>query len=211
MIKVFLAEDHKILREGLISLLKESPGIAIVGESSNGQSAIENISALEVDVAIVDINMPRMNGLEVTKYLTENCPEVKVLVLTMLDHENYVSKMFKAGAKGYALKNIGREELLQAIKKIYYGEIYISPELASGLVQKLKMGNTRSKLGDEFSKKEIEILSLIADGLTNEEIANKLLISKRTIETYRMNLIEKTGTKNTASLIKYVMENKIIS
>ena len=211
MINVFLAEDHKLLREGLISLLNEDPEISIVGEAFDGKNAIEKISSLSIDVAIIDINMPNINGLELTVYIKENYPKMKVLVLSILDHENYVSKMFKAGATGYALKNIGKEELVQTVKKIHNGEVYISPEIASNLVQKLKVGdNTKIKVGNDFSKKEVEVLSLIADGLTNQEIADKLHIGKRTVETYRMNLIEKTGTRNTASLIKYAMENKII-
>ena len=211
MIKVFVAEDHQLLREGLISLLNEDPEIKIVGEASDGKEAIEKISTLDVDVAIMDINMPNVNGLEATTYIKNNFPDVKVLALSILDHENYVSKMFKAGATGYALKNIGKEELLQTVKRIHKGEIYISPEIASHLVEKLKTGdNRKTKLNYDFSKKEIEVLSLIADGHTNQEIADKLSIGKRTIETYRMNLIEKTGTRNTASLIKYAVENKII-
>ena len=211
MIKVFLAEDHQILREGIVNLLKDDLEIIVVGEASNGKEAIEKLSTFATDVAILDINMPLVGGLEVTKFLKKNYPSIKVLVLSMLDHENYATKMFQAGAKGYALKNIGKEELLRAIKKIHIGETYVSPEIAALLVHKLQTGFTnKSKFGEDFSKKEIEVVSLIAEGLTNHEIAEKLIISKRTIEAYRTNLIEKTGTKNTASLIKYVIENKII-
>lgn len=210
MIKLFIAEDHKILREGIIKLVNEDPEINVVGEARDGKEAIAKIKKTDIDIVILDINMPLVGGLEVSKYIRDYRPKVKILVLSMLDNELYVSKMFKAGVSGYALKNIGKEELIKAIKSIYNNEVYISPEIASYLVQRIKTKQAKTLQGEEFTKKEVNILVHISNGLTNDEIAEKLEVSKRTVEAYRTSLIIKTGTKNTASLVKYAVLNKIV-
>src|SRR6478736_515410 len=128
MIKVFIGEDHEIVRDGLKSLLTDTPGVTVVGEASNGSDVIKNIPK-DTDIVLMDINMPVMNGIETTKYLNEKMDKVNVLVLSMMDNENYVSEMFNAGAKGYMLKNTGKDELLYALNRIHDGGLYISPEI----------------------------------------------------------------------------------
>ena len=215
MIKVLLAEDHKILREGIAAMLKEEENLIIVGEAENGKQAIEKLHEQQVDVLLLDINMPEMDGIEVTKYVRENFADTKVLVLSMLEHEHYVTHMFEAGAMGYLLKSTGKDELLAAIAKVAEGEPYICHKISLNLVKRPQMtifkgpGGKSIKL--DLSRRELEILQLVAEGLTNEEIAEKTFTSKRTVETHRKNMIEKTGTRNTAALIKFAVVNGIIN
>ncbi len=212
MIKILLAEDHEILRDGLKSLLKDEPGLAIVEEAKNGKEVIEKISMTEVDIAIMDINMPIMNGLETTQYLHQNHKGVKVLVLSMMDNDKYLTHMFAAGATGYLLKSTSKEELIYAIKKVAKGGTYICSEMTLNILDKPKR-NYDSLTGHSsvyLSKRELEVLQQIAEGLTNNEIAVKLFTSRRTVETHRMNLIEKTKSKNTAALIKFAILNGFI-
>jgi DNA-binding NarL/FixJ family response regulator len=221
MIKILLVDDHKIIRDGIKSLLKEEADIQVIGEASNGRELIDMLPKVEVDVILMDINMPVMDGFETTKYVTANCPDIKVLVLSMLDHENYISRMMEVGALGYLLKNTGRDELLHAIKMVASGNTYICSDIAINLLKIINDGsvpkveepqpNLEKTTNTELSKREIEVLKLIAEGFTNAEIADKLFTSKRTIESHRQKLIEKTHAKNTAALIKYAISKGLIS
>jgi DNA-binding NarL/FixJ family response regulator len=216
MIKILLAEDHKILREGIRSLLKDESDVSVVAEAKNGYEAIERLSETEINLAILDINMPGMDGLETAKYIRKNFNSTKTMILSMMDDENYLLKGFEAGASGYLLKSTGREELLFAINKIANGECYISSEIACALMERVKenlnsgrLGSTE-KLSIELSDREKQVLELISEGLTNAEIADKIFASRRTVETYRKNLIEKTNSRNTASLIRFAIQNQLI-
>lgn len=212
MIKILLAEDHEILRDGLKSLLKDEPGLAVIEEAQNGKEAIEKIANTEIDVAIVDINMPVMNGLETTQYLREHHQNVKVLILSMMDNEKYLSQTFEAGATGYLLKSNSKEELVYAIKKVARGGTYICSEMTLNIMDRPKQDfdPLTGQCSVSLSKRELEVLLQIAEGLTNNEIAEKLYTSRRTVETHRMNLIEKTKSKNTAALIKFAILNGFI-
>ncbi|WP_223815844.1 response regulator transcription factor [Adhaeribacter rhizoryzae] len=217
LIKVVLVDDHTIIRDGIKALLRESDGVSVVGEAGNGRELIDLLPTLEADVILMDINMPEMDGFEATSYIQERFPQVKVLVLSMLDHESYIAKVFDAGANGYLLKNTGREEMVCAIRIVAKGGRYLCSEIGFNLLNKLKSPsfkpaeNTEEKQTRDLSQREIEILKLIADGLTNAEIADKIFTSKRTVETHRQNIIEKTKAKNTAALIKYAIGKGIIS
>lgn len=202
MIRVILAEDHDILRDGLQSILANDDQIKIVGEASNGKMLIDLMKTVPVDVVLMDINMPVMNGLEATQYITENYKKVKVVALSMMEHSSYLQQMLKAGAKGYVLKSTGKNELIFAIKKVMENEIYISQEMAS------KQDEKEGKV--KLTKRELQVLELLAEGLTNKEIAEKIFLSKRTVETHRKNLIVKTKSKNTSSLIKYAINEGIL-
>jgi DNA-binding NarL/FixJ family response regulator len=202
MIRVILAEDHDILRDGLQSILANDDQIKIVGEASNGKMLIDLMKTVPVDVVLMDINMPVMNGLEATEYITENYKKVKVVALSMMEHSSYLQQMLKAGAKGYILKSTGKNELISAIKKVMDNEIYISQEMAS------KQDEKEGKI--KLTKRELQVLELLAEGLTNKEIAEKIFLSKRTVETHRKNLIVKTKSKNTSSLIKYAINEGIL-
>ncbi|RDC63489.1 response regulator transcription factor [Adhaeribacter pallidiroseus] len=215
MIHILLVDDHKIIRDGIKSLLKDEATIEVVGEASNAQELIEILPEKEVDVIIMDLNMPVMDGFEGTKYIKENHPDKKVLVLSMLDNENYISKVMDAGASGYILKNTGREEMIYAITTIAAGNLFICTEIALNLLKRVqsstaKIENNGTRQPGDLSKREIEVLRLIAEGLTNAEIADKLFTSKRTIESHRQHLIEKTQAKNTAALVKFALEKGII-
>lgn len=217
LIKVVLVDDHTIIRDGIKALLHDNQEISVVGEANNGKELINLLPALNADIILMDINMPEMDGFEATSYLKEKFPEIKVLVLSMLDHESYISKVFDAGASGYLLKNTGREEMTCAIKMVAKGGRYLCSEIGFNLLNKLKsttykpVENTEEKQTRDLSQREIEILKLIADGLTNAEIADKIFTSKRTVETHRQNIIEKTKAKNTAALIKYAIGKGIIT
>lgn len=215
-IRLILVDDHTIIRDGIKALLKDKEDIVVVGEASNGKELLELIATTPADVVMMDVNMPEMDGFETTAYLKEHYENVKVLVLSMLDHESYISKILSAGATGYMLKNTGREELLCGIRIIASGGQFICSSVAINLLKKLqnpnyKPANTDEKPTRDLSQREIEILKLIADGLTNAEIADKIFTSKRTVETHRQNIIEKTKAKNTAALIKYAISKGIIS
>ncbi|WP_242927208.1 response regulator transcription factor [Pontibacter vulgaris] len=216
MVNVILTDDHKIIRDGLKSLLMNEANIKVVGEAANGNELIELLPQLDADVVLMDINMPQKDGFETTRYLKEHYPNLKVLVLSMLDSESYITKIMEAGASGYILKNAGKEELCSAIQLVAGGTPYICSDVAMGLLRKSNSdmpvsGDTSLKMNKELSRREVEVLSLIAEGFTNAEIADKLFTSKRTIETHRQNLLEKTHTKNTAMLIKYALQKGIIA
>lgn len=214
-IKVLLADDHTIVRNGIVALLEKEHDIEIVAEANNGEEVLALLkSGIETDVILTDINMPDMNGMELINTLSDGYPKIKVLVLTMLEQEKYVVKSLDAGASGYLLKNVNIDEIIFAIKQITSGYKYICTGISLKLLAQVNdryvVGSSQNKLNGDISKREIEILALIAQGFTNGEIAEKLFTSKRTIEGNRQNLLEKTGTKNTAALISFVIRNRII-
>lgn len=218
MIKVILVDDHRIIRNGLRSLLAEEPSITIVGEAENGHHLISLLQSTPVDVIIMDIKMPVMDGFDATRHVSQNFNAIKILALSMFESENYINKMMELGAQGYILKKISREELIHAIRMIASGKNYISAEITLNLLKK-NSGSPESSNGIakeeaeliELSKRELEVLKWITEGLTNAEIAEKLFTSKRTIDSHRQRIIEKTQVKNTAALVKYAVSRGIIS
>ena len=212
-IKVLLAEDHTIVRNGIVALLEKEEDIKIIAEAKNGEEVLTLLeSGVAPDVILTDINMPDMNGIELISALKISYPNIKTLVLTMLDDENHVNQSLNAGAHGYLLKNVNIDEIIFAIKQITKGYKYICTGISLNLLAQASSNpySQKIKLDVDISKREIEILNLIAQGFTNSEIADKLFTSKRTIEGNRQNLLDKTGTKNTAALINFVVRNKII-
>jgi len=211
MIRILLAEDHAILRDGLKMMLANESGMEVVAECTNGKEVQKILEKTTIDLAILDINMEGMDGLETAGYIHENFSDVKIMMLSMLDNENFVHKSFKAGAIGYVLKNTKREEFLNAVKEVAAGNPYVSHKISAAMVKKITFSIMEDqKLNLDLSKRELEILSLIAEGYTNGEMADKTFTSKRTVETHRKNLIEKTGTKNSASLVKFAIVNGLL-
>lgn len=215
MIKVLLAEDHNIVRNGIRSLLDKEADVHVVGEAIDGLEVLKKLEeGTKIDLILTDINMPQLNGLALLEELKTVSPDVKVLILSMLEHENYVLQALNSGAHGYLLKNIAEEELMFAIRHVIAGNIYVCSELVSKIVEKLsnipQENNKELKVAIDLSRREIEILLLIAEGFTNNEIAEKLFTSRRTVEGHRQNLLEKTGARNTATLIRFAVRNGII-
>lgn len=214
MIRVLLTDDHALIRDGIRSLLHSEPDITVVGQACEGQMLLDLLVSTPADVVVLDLNMPGMDGFTTIPLLRERFPEVNILILSMLDHEQYVAQALRAGALGYALKNTDRDELVYAITTVARGLPYLSTTIGLELLRKLQHpgcengGLQRANAG--LSKRELEVLQLIAEGLTNAEIADKLFTSKRTIETHRQNIIEKTQAKNTAALIKFAVSNGML-
>ncbi|WP_113662449.1 response regulator transcription factor [Pedobacter nanyangensis] len=216
-INILLADDHHLVRDGIKSLLLKYSDFNVVGEGANGIETLKIMKHAEepIDLVLADINMPEMNGLDLCKEVNQLYPKTKVIMLSMLDHEKYVSQALQVGAKGYLLKSVNEEELIFSIKQVMHNSFYVCTELAYQLLSRSLMGvrvsgkqNRQVKV--DFSSREIEILELIADGYTNLEIADKLFTSKRTVEGHRLQMISKTGVRNTAALVKYCLVNGIL-
>ena len=196
-------------------MLEKDPLLKLVGEAADGAEVLDLLSrGVIADVVITDINMPVFGGLELTEQMKEKFPVVKVIVLSALDHENIILKALKLGASGYLLKNCSPDELIFAIKHIHEHTQYICEEITSRLIRRMlsvpEIAEIREDINVDFTKRDIEILNLIAEGFTNQEIADKLFTSKRTVENHRQQLIDKTGSRNTVALIRFVMLNGII-
>jgi len=214
MLKIILAEDHNIVRNGIKVLLGAEEDFNVVGEAIDGKEVIEIIKKVDdIDVVITDINMPQMDGIELLKELRLLSPETRVIILSMLDSEKYIAQAFVEGASAYLLKNISSDELVFAIKHVSAGNRYLCSELSINLLERMINSSSLTPLIDstiEFSSREIEVLNLIAEGLTNLEMSEKLFLSKRTIEGHRQSLIEKTGSRNTAALIRFAVLNGFV-
>lgn len=216
MIRIILAEDHNIVRDGLRSLIAGEADLEIVAEATNGQEVVELLDrGLHVDIVLTDMNMPVLSGLELTRIIEEQYPYIYTVVISALDNEKYVIQTFKAGAEGFILKSVTTQELLFAIRHVFNGNHYICSELTTKFLNRIltvpEPSDAELSTDVTFSQKEIEILYLLADGLTNQEIADKLFASKRTVEGYRESMINRTGVRNTVSLIRFAMAHGIIN
>lgn len=215
MLQVLLAEDHNIVRNGIKMLLETDKDINVVAEAVNGVEALAYLATgKKVDIVLADINMPEVDGMMLLKAMKEMNSSTLIVMLSMHDNEKYVTQAFFAGAVGYLLKSVGAEELIFALKHVNAGGKYLCSELSMRLLEKCSQNGTRHvvypELIHDFSDREIEILALIAEGLTNIEISERIFISKRTVEGHRQALIDKTGSRNTAALIHYAMLNGLI-
>ncbi|HOU95198.1 MAG TPA: response regulator transcription factor [Bacteroidales bacterium] len=208
-IKIIIVDDHQLFRNGLRLLLEANPEYEIIGEASNGQEFLNIISKTDPDIVLMDINMPELDGIEATKQALKIKPDLNIIALSMYGEEEYYYKMTDAGAHGFLLKNSDISEVHEAINTVYKGGSYFSQELLHNVIQKIKHRETETKAA-RLSKREKEILLKICEGLSNQEIADTLFISKRTVDKHRANLLAKTNSKNTASLILYAIKNKII-
>jgi DNA-binding NarL/FixJ family response regulator len=208
-IKIILADDHQLFRNGLKMLLETLPEFEITGEASSGVEFLEVLKNCNADVALMDINMPEMDGVEATRKGVKACPDLAVIALSMYGEEEYYYKMVDAGAKGFLLKDSDISEVKEAILTVRKGGSYFSQELLHQVIQKIKHRESETKSAN-LSKREKEILLKICEGLSNQEIAESLFISKRTVDKHRANLLGKTNSKNTASLILFAIKNKLI-
>ena len=220
MTRIILADDHAILRDGIRALLSAEPDLEVVGEANNGAEVLAMLETTPADVVLMDVQMPVLDGFATMPELRERFPEVRVLVLTMLDHENYVARMLEAGALGYVLKNAAISEITHAIRTVAAGSPFLCTEIGLSMLFKAvaqqssgshATDDASGSAGADLTARELEVLKLIAEGLTNAEISDKLFTSKRTIETHRQNIITKTQMKNTASLIRFAVSEGLVT
>lgn len=211
-LKIYIVDDHKLFREGLKLLLSTQDFVQHIYEASNGLEFVENLNMVACDVALVDVEMPVMNGIEATREAIRLHPELKIIVLSMYGDEQYYYQMIDAGAKGFVLKSAGIEKVIAAIHKVCEGDSYFSEELLVNILNNMREGGkANTDLPDnEISERELEILFHVCKGLSNQEIADQLFISERTVDKHRANLLSKTGCRNTAALVMYAIKNKMI-
>lgn len=209
-IKIILADDHQLVIEGMRTMLLGVEGFSIVAECRNGLEVLEAARKMEFDLVLMDIEMPELNGIEATRILLGEQPEARVLALTMFNEKGIIVKVMEAGAKGYVLKNANFHELVEAVRKVASGQNFIASDVIATLMEKDSVRVESSKTetdADSLTKREIEILKLIAQGLSNKEIGEKLFISHRTVDTHRTHLLDKLQVKNIAGLIRFAMKN----
>lgn len=207
MIKLIIADDHQMFIDGIRSLLASNKNYKIVGEAHNGREVLNIITGSAVDLVLLDVNMPDLDGLGALKEIKEKHSGVKVIMLTMFNSPDYIQKLLKAGADGYILKNTGKEELTEGIETVMSGKSFFSREVTESIMNNLQ-GKKKNMQGlVELTTREIEVLKLIVKECTTQEIADQLFISVNTVETHRKNLISKLGVKNIAGLVKFALQN----
>lgn len=213
MIKVIIADDHMIIRDGLRSLLERQPDMEVVAEAENGRIALKYVKELSPDVVIMDIGMRELNGIDATRQITEMSPGVKVLALSMYSDKRFIKGMLKAGASGYMLKDSAFTELIDAIRVIVGSKIYISPGVASIVLEDYLEDSTEreSSIRSLLTSREIEVLQLLAEGKSTKQIALSLSLSIKTIESRRARIMQKIGIDNIADLTKYAIREGIVS
>ncbi len=206
-ITILLADDHDVVRRGMKMLLEDEKGIKVIGEASDGLEAIEKVKSLMPNVVILDLTMPKMNGIEAAKVISAEYPDVKILIFSMHHNKEYIIKSVENGANGYLLKDTGKEELLKAIKVVSEGRKYFPPEISEVIINELlaKTSGTQEENRPIFEKitpKEKQILGMIVQGFNSREMADKLFLSIRTVDNHRANMMKKVKAKNTADLVK---------
>ena len=217
-IGVLVADDHTLVRRGLVSLLSLAEGVEVVGEAADGRIAVELAKQLDPDVVLMDISMPGLNGLEATRQLKKEAPHIKVLILSAHDNEEYVLQVVQSGADGYVLKNISAEDLYAAIKSVSSGQAFFSPSVSRILLdtyQRVAAAGERGEgekraLGSRLTPREREVLQLVAEGKTHQEIADILHISIRTVDTHCTNMMKKLDIHDSAGLVTYAIKNGIV-
>ncbi len=210
-IKVLLADDHKIFRDGVRSILEKEKDLEVVDEAASGKEVLEKIGHIKVDVIVLDIDMGHPNGIDLTEIITRKYPHVKILILSMMGLHDFVIQALEKGAIGFLLKNTGKDEVLTAIRSVAKGDSYFSREVSAIIIEQLHKPNAARNPEDiPISPRETEVLKLIALEHSNPEIAEKLFISIRTVDTHRRNLLEKLGAKNTAGLVKYAIRKGLV-
>jgi two-component system response regulator NreC len=211
-IRVVLVDDHEIVRTGLRMLFQTEPDIAIVGEAGSGEAAIAAVNALKPDVVVMDIAMPGMSGIEATRRIKAISPETAVLALTMHEEEPYFFQMLEAGASGYVPKRAAADDLVSAIRVVAQGQVFLYPSLARLLVQDYLHRETadQAEKADLLTPREREVLTLIAEGLTNREIAEALVISVKTVDRHRENIMHKLNLHSRVELVKYAIAKGLI-
>ena len=212
MIRVLVVDDHAILRDGIRSLLESQDDIVVVGEASDGSEAIELVSKLQPDIVLMDISMPKMNGLDATRAIRDCFPQVKVVILTQHDNREYIAPALGAGASGYVLKRSGRREMLNAIRQVYEQGVFLTSNITQEVLQEYSQAGRNGKYDEQrLTDREYQILQLIVEGKSNKEIALKLGISPKTVSVHRTNIMSKLNVQNTVELIRFAANNPLIN
>lgn len=213
-IRVLLAEDHAIVRDGLRMLLQSEPDFVVVAEATNGREAVAQAKATQPDIAILDITMPELSGLEATRLIKTDSPQTQVLILTMHESDEYFFRALEAGASGYVLKKAATQDLIAAARAVARGEAFLYPSVAKKLigdyVRRVQTGAESSGYA-ALSEREREILLLIAQGLSNHQIAERLAVASSTVQTHRGHILEKLGLQTTADLVKFAVQQGLIT
>lgn len=208
-IKILIADDHSIFRESLKVLLETVPSFKVVGLAGNGSEAIEEAERVNPDVVLMDLSMPMMDGMDATRKILQKSPRAKVIILSVLDREEFISQMLEAGVSGYLTKDINAMDLFSAVNSAYRGDTYFSPSISRKVINGyLKTENERAK---PLSKREKEIVKLLADGRSKREISDLLCISPRTVDTHRANILRKLNLRNLPDLVRYAIQQGLIA
>lgn len=209
-VRIVIADDHQMFIDGVKVLIRNEPRFSIIGEALNGEDALVLIDGLNPDILITDINMPGMSGTELTKIVKEKYPEVKVLVLTMYNDREIISEIFATDAEGYILKNTGKQELINALTRLADGGTHYSAEVMSVMLAQAKKEKKIREQTELLTDRETEIIRLVAQDFSTAQIAEKLFISPRTVDTHRKNIIQKTGVKTIVGLMRFAYDNGLI-
>ncbi len=210
MYRIVLVDDHSLFRGGLKGLLEHSAGCRVVGEAGSGEEFLAMLPGVEVDVVFMDFSMPGLDGAQTTERALALRPDLRVITLSMFGEESYYSRMVEAGARGFLLKDSAIGDVIEAIETVMAGGSFFSPQLLSSLTHRMRTRESGGGIDEPLSAREREILVAVCRGLSNQEIADELFISKRTVDKHRANILEKTGCKNTASLVVYAIRHGIV-
>jgi len=209
MIRVLVADDHAIVREGLKQIVADTPDIVVAGEAKNGQEALDSVSKTAYDVVLLDISMPDRSGLDILNQLKSQRPELRILILSIYPEEQYAVRALRAGASGYLTKESAPDELIAAIRKVSSGGNYISHSLGERLANRLRFDASKPP-HETLSDREFQIMRMIASGKRVKEIAEELLLSVKTVSTYRRRVLDKMGVKNNSALTRYAIQNRLL-
>jgi len=210
-VRIILADDHAVLRDGVRMVLESQAGFKVVGTADNGADAVELASDLQPDIAVLDVAMPNMNGLEATREIKERCPTTAVVILSMYDNEEYLREALRAGASAYVLKRAAAKELVSAIQTVRQGQSYLDPALTRTLISDyVRQVERVDEAPDSLTDRELEVLKLVAEGFTNRQIALKLTISIKTVQTHRANLMDKLNLHDRTELVRYAIRRGLI-
>lgn len=207
---ILVADDHDIIREGIKNILRKANEYELIGEACDGEEVLEKVASLKPDILLLDITMPKKSGLEILNQVLRLSPETKIIIISVHKADAYVMQALKGGVKGYLNKENAADDLLPALRKVMAGQVYLSGEVSSYLLDKVSKGAKELSRASELSERELEIFRLVAEGKTAKEIAEALFISARTVENYKNNILKKLGLHKTSDLIKYAIKNKIV-